>query len=142
MLGYELFKGLEDLSQSNINHIVDVLNEFFEQRSVVVTGCFLKKDGEIVATEWDNHTKNNDEKTHTGLLFDITLMGDRSLDDGKPIVGNLFRRLDINKEYQLAKEMKMLKDEVNKFKSYEFSHDVKDHVEYEDPTTEQGEDHE
>ena len=139
MLGYELFKGLEDLSQSNINHIVDVLNNFFEKRSVVVTGCFLKKDGEIVATEWDNHTKNNDEKTHTGLLFDITLMGDRSLDDGKPIVGNLFRRQDINKEYQLAKEMKQLEDKVKRYESHKLSTEVQDHVECEPET---GEDYE
>ena len=139
MLGFELFKGMEDLSQSNINHIVDVLNEFFEQRSVVVTGCFLKKDNEIVATEWDNHTKNNDEKTHTGLLFDITLMGDRSLDDGKPIVGNLFRKQDINKEYQLAKEMKQLEDKVKRYESHKLSTEVQDHVECEPET---GEDYE
>ena len=116
MLGYELFKGLEDLSQANINYIVDVLNDFFEERSIVVTGCFLTKDDEVIATEWDNVTKNHEGKTHTGLLIDVTQMGDYSNKDGTPIFGNLFRRQDVNEEYSKARKLKELE---NRLATYE-----------------------
>lgn len=120
MLSIKLFEaGLKTMTQPEIRHVVDTVNEFLEEKTVVMTGrVVIGPDGKVQATNFSTKDKSGRPKwgdNYTCLAYDLAAMGIEKWDqEKKPYTKtNYFHQLNDAKEtetYKLRQELEQLRD--------------------------------
>lgn len=118
MLSTKLFEaGLKTLSQNELRHVVDVVNDWVEKKTIVMTGrVVIDPDGKIIAVDFSTKDKKDRPKkgdNYTCLAFDMAHMGIEKWDeDKKSYTKNFFHGLSEShemKNYKVLQELEELR---------------------------------